>query len=260
MTRLQTQWHRLYLPDAGTPPAPGGEPVHGTPLIGPQGQVRAMVLELARPADWDAVALVWRGVQAELDLPAPAIAVSGTDGFQLWFSTAEAVPVAQAQAFLAALRHRFLPDVAAKRVSLWPAADPAAPGEAVHAPPVPAQQRLSGDWSAFVAPDLAAVFADTPWLDLTPSDDGQADLLTPLRSITTSAWDEVWAKLHPELAQANVPHAAVPAVPTASPSVPRDPKAPGAAAEHFLLQVMNDESQPMALRIEAARALLPARR
>jgi hypothetical protein len=42
--------------------------------------------------------------------------------------------------------------------------------------------------------------------------------------------------------------------------VPRDPKAPGAAAEHFLLQVMNDESQPMALRIEAARALLPARR
>ena len=32
----------------------------------------------------------------------------------------------------------------------------------------------------FVAPDLAALFADEPWLDLPPSSDAQADLLARL--------------------------------------------------------------------------------
>jgi hypothetical protein len=36
-----------------------------------------MVLELARPAEWPPLARVWQAVQAELGLPAPAIAVSG---------------------------------------------------------------------------------------------------------------------------------------------------------------------------------------
>ena len=54
-----------------------------------------MVLELTGPADWDVLSAVWRGVQADLELPAPAIAVSGTDGLQLWFSLEAPVPAAQ---------------------------------------------------------------------------------------------------------------------------------------------------------------------
>ena len=99
MNRLQSELHRLYLADESG-------------LLDEQGRVRAMVLELTGPADWDVLSAVWRGVQADLELPAPAIAVSGTDGLQLWFSLEAPVPAAQAQAFLAALCAHYLPGVA----------------------------------------------------------------------------------------------------------------------------------------------------
>ena len=73
MTRLQTELERLYLA------APAS-------LADAQGRVRALVLEAVLPASWDRLSAVWQGVQAELELPAPAIAVSGTDGVQLWFA------------------------------------------------------------------------------------------------------------------------------------------------------------------------------
>ena len=111
MNRLQSELHRLYL---ARPAADGG--AAGSALIDPSGAVRALVIELARPASWEVLARVWHGVQAELGLPAPAIAVSGTDGLQLWFSLAEPVGVAHARAFLEGLRRRFLPDVAVNRV------------------------------------------------------------------------------------------------------------------------------------------------
>ena len=41
-------------------------------LFGPgeNGQVRALVLALARPADWEVLGRVWKGVQDELGWPA----------------------------------------------------------------------------------------------------------------------------------------------------------------------------------------------
>ncbi len=224
MTRLQTELERLYLA------APAS-------LADAQGRVRALVLEAVQPASWDRLSAVWQGVQAELELPAPAIAVSGTDGVQLWFSLEAPVAAAQGHAFLDALRRRWLADLAPARVRLLP--DPAAPlRHAAHVPALLAEDQ----WSAFVAPDLAAVFADTPWLDVEPGEDGQAALLHGLHPIKPAAFAEALAHLR-------APAQDAPAPAPASPAHADDPRA-------FLLRVMNDETVDLALRIEAAKALL----
>ena len=256
MNRLQSELHRLYFPDLAA--APGAE-FAASGLIDPQGRVRAMVLELARPASWELLSTVWRGVQGELELPAPAIAVSGTDGHQLWFSLAEPVPAGQAHAFLESLRQRFLPDVAAKRVCLMPSPESSTTGQALHARIVPALQAQTGNWSAFLAPDLAPVFDDTPWLDIPPSEQGQADLLSRLGSIPPDAFEAALEKLRPveeprqqhlAMSEAVDPQPGSGPTGTVIPAVCLDPK-------RFLLQVMNDEAVALALRIDAAKALLP---
>src|SRR5262245_38164920 len=93
MNRLQIELLRLYGPE-DTPAEAGAG-------------VRAMVLEVARPAGWSELRNLWQGVQADLGLPAPAIALSGTDAYQLWFSFAEAAGHDQALAFVEALRRRY---------------------------------------------------------------------------------------------------------------------------------------------------------
>lgn len=223
MNRLSSELQRLYRqpsPDEGL------------------GAVRALVLELARPADWEALSRVWRGVQADLQLPAPAIAVSGSDGLQLWFSLQQAVAPDRAAALLAGLCARYLPDIAPARLCLAP--------PATEPPPVPAEQPATGNWSAFVAADLAPVFADTPWLDIPPSAEGQADLLARLASIKPAAFDAALQALQPPAREA-----------------PRLPAPPASADDardvdprRFLQRVLNDETVALALRIEAAKALL----
>ena len=232
MNRLQSELHRLYLlPSGGS-------------LIDGSGEVRAMVVELARPADWDVLGPMWRGVQADLQLPAPAIAVSGTDGLQLWFSLQEPVSAPRAAEFLARLRSSYLAGVATGRMRLLPSATGGSHGAAL----VPAQHEPTGNWSAFVAPDLAPVFANTPWLDIQPGVEGQADLLARLQSIKPAAFDAAMQRLQPGVPQASPPEASPPEAP--SPDV--DPR-------RFLQQVLNDDTVALALRIEAARALLHGR-
>jgi hypothetical protein len=263
MTRLQQELQRLYLPL----PAEGGASGAAAPsLIDAQGQVRAMVLTLAAPADWPTLWRVWNGVQADLGLPAPAIAVSGTDGHQLWFSLAEPVPAAQAQGFLAALCRHYLADIEPARLRAMPVAN-ATPGQPPqHAEPVPAEIGNGGHWSAFVAPDLAPVFADEPWLDLPPSPDGQAQLLARLQPIRPGDLAQAWERLRPD-PQAPLPTPGndpaagpAPAAATAPAAPPSD--APLAATgpwldpRQFLLAVMNDQGIALGLRIEAAKALL----
>lgn len=214
MDRLQSELQRLYQ----SPTA---------------GQVRALLLELARPADWEVLGQVWRGVQADLDLPAPAIAVSGSDGLQLWFSLQQPVASERAAGFLAGLQARYLAGIAPARLRLRPEGQP---------PTVPAQDAATGNWSAFVAPDLAPVFADTPWLDVQPGVDGQAELLARLESIKPAAFEAAWRQLQPA-------HAGLPSAPSGAAAGDVDPR-------RFLQQVLNDETLALALRIEAAKALL----
>ena len=80
-----------------------------------------------------------------------------------------------------------------------------------------------------------------------PNPDGQAQLLAPLKSISPAEFELALQRLRP---------AAVPPAPglasnaAAQAAASLDPK-------RFLLDVMNNDSQDLALRIEAAKALLP---
>lgn len=231
MNRLQLEWQRLYtLPDA-----PGPGPIDATR------PTRAVVLELARPADWAALSAVWQSVQADLGLPAPAIAVNGRDGYQLWFSLQQPVPPAQAQAFGAALQARYLATLKPARVSVLPGPD--RPAEAV-----PAEQGGNGLWSAFVAPDLAPVFADEPWLDTPPNEGGQAELLAALKPMAPDDWQQALQRMSPSTSAPAATAAAAPPAPA--------PAARAREPRQFLLDVMNDEGVDLALRVEAAKALL----
>jgi hypothetical protein len=254
MTRLQLALQRLYLP----PPAdaaPAG--AVGAPLAAADGHVRALVLEVRGPASWAALSRVWQGVQADLGLPAPGIAVSGSDGFQLWFSLQQAVPAAQGAAWLEALRLRHLAELPLRRVRQWPAASAA--GQPAWQPgAVPAPQADAGHWSAFVSQDLAPLFEDTPWLDTPPNPDGQAGLLAQLHSMAPADVAQAWQACGlPDVVVQPAPAApaAVPVAPVAAvaamAAAPQDPR-------QFLQAVMQDSSVPMALRIEAAKALLHA--
>ncbi len=263
MNRLQSELRRLYWPGTETL---AGDDAASSPLIDSNGKVRAMVMELKGPASWEVLGRVWHGVQAELELPAPAIAVSGTDGLQLWFSVAEAITMPHAHAFLESLRLRFLPDIDSRRVALLPALAASASRQDLHARLVPALKEQTGNWSAFVAPDLAAVFADTPWLDIPPGEEGQAALLRGLATMKQPDFEAALQRLAPP---APAPSVAAPAAATvtvartdtangdASPT--HAPAAASPASEdpkRFLLQVMDDDTVPLALRIEAAKALL----
>jgi hypothetical protein len=244
MNKLQSEVHRLYVPQAAA--GQHTDPDEAS-LIDASGRVRAMVLALAKPADWAVLSKVWQGVQTDLALPAPAIAVSGTDGYQLWFSLAESVPAAQAMVFLESLRVRYLGDIKTQRVGLMPAVDASSPLQAAHAAMVPALQANGSHWSAFVAPDLAPVFADEPWLDIAPGTEGQADLLSRLESIQPADFQRALERLRP----APVPSASLP------PSGPAERVGACLDPKRFLLDLMNDETVALGLRIEAAKALLP---
>ena len=243
MNRLQSELHRLYLIRSQ---AQVENDVQSSALINAQAMVRAMVMELTGPPSWELLSKVWRGVQTELELPAPGIAVSGIDGLQLWFSLAEPIAASQATAFLDSLRAQFLPDIDARRVRLMPAADASALHPERHARLVPALQEQTGNWSAFVAADLAPVFADTPWLDIPPNEEGQATLLRGLAVIKPAVFEEALKRLAPIASNVVVPVAYLRPL---KPAADDDPK-------RFLLQVMNDETVALALRIEAAKALL----
>jgi hypothetical protein len=299
MTRLQAQWQRLYLPHPEAEGAPqaqlGDDPseahaAHEPSLIDTQGRVRALVLTLSGPADWSVLSRVWHGVQADLAWPAPGIAVSGSDACQLWFSLQAPVSVEQAHALLAALRMRYLAHIKPARVGLLPRPDTQAPHQASHADRVPARPGEAKQWSAFVAPDLAPMFDETPWLDMPPSPEGQADLLAGLRSITPAAWMDALQWLEPpDLSSAAVaplstePAAAFAPLAHLAPSRPQPSVGQPASEAHvvppatslalgatttpappvnldprrFLQSVMNDPDVPLALRIEAAKALMP---
>ncbi len=238
MNRLQTEWQRLFLVDGG--------------LINAQGQVRALVLGLARPGDWSALRQLWQGVQQDLGWPAPAIAVNGVDGYQLWLGLALPVAAAQAEAAGRALLARYLNDALPQRTGVWPHAEASAPAGHVHAPAVPLLQAGTELWSAFVAPDLAPVFEDTPFLDFPPGEDGQADLLARIACVPAADWQRGLAALMPPMpaSDATAPSpSGSGGLAVAIPAAHRDPV-------RFLQDVMANEAVPLVLRMDAAKALL----
>ncbi|CAN5738881.1 hypothetical protein BH09PSE5_BH09PSE5_00570 [soil metagenome] len=254
MNSLKSELLRLYLPLSPLPDEGAND--QSSPLIDSSDKVRSMVIELTRPADWKLLSRVWYGVQSELALPAPAIAVSGIDGLQLWFSLADPVSTGQAHAFVDGLRFRFLPEVEPGRVRLMPAADATAMRPDRHAQLIPAH--YAGNWSAFVAPDLAPIFAEEPWLDMPPNEEGQATLLRGLQTMDRADFEATLKKL--DAAAQPRPYAALTTSAVGSDASPVPSRSSTRFADdeprQFLLRVMNDETVELSLRIEAAKALL----
>ena len=253
MNKLTNELQRLYF--LRDPQCPGQTPDDGSlagetatalNMIGADGKVRAMVMNFERAGDWDQVANVYQAVQSELNLPAPAVSVSGGKGYGLWFSLAEAVPVAEAQAFLEALQLTYLADLPAINLDLRPKA----------ATPVmelpPALQAGTEKWSAFIDPTLGSMFVDEPWLDMSPNMDKQADILASLDSIKAEDFQQALLTLGISAAvkAGPAPQAASPQATVARHDAHGDPQS-------FLLAVMNDPQKKTRLRIAAAKALMP---
>lgn len=231
MNRLLLELERLYGLRPGPAQAVAAEAAddggHGPGL-------RVAVLAVSHPAGWAELSAVWRGVQSDLELPAPAIALSGTDALQLWFAFASPTASSARTRFLHGLRARYLRDVKPSQVRMFT--------EAADLPTPPCVEVAPQRWSAFVTHDLASVFGETPWLDIAPGDEGQAALLRTLAPIPQVALQTALNRF------GAIEHAE----PSEQPPAPRHASDPS----RFLSVVMNDETAPLALRIEAARILL----
>lgn len=183
MKKLISELSRLYLPDT-VPPAVVeqhmlGQQSPGSSLPAGDGLTRAIVLAFRKSSDgeeaqhWKQLCLVANALQTQLGLPAPAVSISGENGYRLWLSLLAPVAPARVQPFLALLRAAYGP-------GMEPSADAA--GTLAELPPCLHQH--TGKWSAFIHPDLGASFADESGLDMAPPLAGQAALLEGLHSIS----------------------------------------------------------------------------
>ena len=272
------QWHSQSLNDGGDlayaaegPLTPAivtkslaGELTVGLNLVSPAGMVRAMVVSFARATDWAQVANLYQAVQDELDLPAPAVSVSGRKGYSLWFSLAEALPLAQMQAFLAALRLKYLADIPLAHLELQPDA-------LAIKTLAPARHNTTGKWSAFIDPSMGSMFIVEPGLEMAPILDRQAGMLAGLKSIKTANFQRALSILQAPSELDGEPALTLAEAAARLPTkVSRPPDlADGyrysklgegntyADPRDFLLAVMNDSSVGVKQRIKAAKALLP---
>jgi hypothetical protein len=224
-------------------------------LLSAGSTVRAMLVVFNKASDWPAAARLFQAVQDDLELPAPALSVSGRNGFRLWFSLAEPVSVAQARTFLAGLQRNYLAELPAASLQFRPDIDAGAEFGPVLVKQTPALHVATGKWSAFIDPSLGAMFVDEPGLAMAPNMDKQAQILAGLKSIKPADFQRVLERFQ-EQAAAEV--AAAPVSVDAESTRPNlsvgsnfsDPRS-------FLLAVMNDPAASTLERIRAAEALLP---
>jgi hypothetical protein len=194
MHKLIQELIRLYLAPGAAIDALaqriGGVSTDAVDLAGADGMVRAIVIPFRKmrsgdeAAHWTLLCDVANALQTELDLPAPAVSVSGTDGYGLWLSLATPVPGAQALEFVGLLRQAYFPDV---KVAL--------DGDATLVALPPCLNPASGKWAAFIHPGMGASFADESGLEMAPPLSGQAAFLEGLHSIDAVQFDAALALL-----------------------------------------------------------------
>lgn len=207
--------------------------LHLVPEEGSAAGRRVLSIAFLRAADWEAAASLWNGVQADLDLPAPLISVDGR-GFHLWFCFMEPVTADQGQQFLESLRQRYLADLPATRLQFRGDEDAPPPCE------LPEGER----WTAFIDPELGSMFSSEPWLEMPPNPNQQGELLAAFQCIRPTEFGHALSLLQPSpLPSEQVETLSL----NTSFNTPRE----------FLLAVMNDPQASIALRIDAAKALLP---
>ncbi|MFD2368376.1 hypothetical protein [Pseudoduganella sp. GCM10020061] len=181
MQNLIAELMRLYLP-AGAVTAEALEqhilgPSSEFDLVDADGQVRAIVIPFRKEPGsedqhWTSLCTVANAIQSELAFPAPAVSVSGGDGYRLWLSLETPVPAAQAQEFVHLLCQAFVPGVEMA-------------AEALDAPIElpPCLSKRTGKWAAFIHPGMGASFAEDAGLEMSPALGGQVAFLEGLLSI-----------------------------------------------------------------------------
>lgn len=204
MDKLIAQLGRLYLmPEDVEHGASGPAPV---PLVSPDGLTRAIVIDFPRRRDagpeqhWHDLCEVANRLQATFGFPAPAVSITGTDGYRLWLSLAEPVPVGDARRFLALLREAQFAELELQ-----------AP-DAVALPPF--LHPDCGKWAAFIHPGMGASFAEDAGLDVQPPAAAQLGFLEGLESIARTQFNDALAAMKQAEATPPVP-APVPALPAA---------------------------------------------
>lgn len=155
-----------------------GEATPAIDLAGADGLVRTLVLDFPTTNGkdgWGALCAVANALQERWQLPAPAVSVSGAEGYSLWLSLARPVPLAQAHDFMRAV----LPD------------GPGARQGSAELPPC--LHRASGRWAAFINPGMGASFAGETGLEMAPPFAAQAAFLEDLKSIGEVQFNQVLA-------------------------------------------------------------------
>ena len=206
MEKLISELARLYLPGnlpggAVTEAALNAHLTGAAPLatIAADGGTRVAVLAFPVMRDqeeghhWTRLCDVANTLQTRFGLPAPAVSVSGADGYGLWLSLEHPVPAADMRAFVQLLRQAVMadvPDIA----------------DAAHAAPLPpCLHPATGKWSAFIHPGMGASFADGSGLDIAPPLAGQAAFIEGLHSLSMTQFNDVLRQLR------GAPPAAAPA-------------------------------------------------
>lgn len=194
MEQLISELARLYLPP-GTAPEMLAQRLLGNVtgainLVGSDGSTRAMAITFRKTVasgegqHWSRLCEVANAMQAELGLPAPAVSISGFDGYALWLSSEAPVPAAQAQEFLELLHRAYFPEVElAPDAAFIPAELP------------PCLNQGTGKWAAFIHPGMGSSFAEESGLEMAPPFAGQAALLETVQSISSAQFTHVLATL-----------------------------------------------------------------
>lgn len=264
MNKLIAELRRLYfLPEQPFQNLDEGSAPVAIKLAEQGGMVRIMVVGFERAVDWGHAAMLYQAGQEDLELPAPAVSVSGGEGYQLWFSLTEPVPAERARLFLNALYRTYLREVRPAHLKFWPDVDASLSAEPSLLSFPPALHETSGKWSAFIDPGMGSMFIEEPGLGMAPTMDRQADLLAGLKSIKANVFERALNILQTRSEATTSPSELV----AADSQESGDPVAPirstlnvgsnFADPKSFLLAVMNDSSVTVDHRIEAARALLP---
>ncbi|MGX4643022.1 hypothetical protein [Massilia sp. SYSU DXS3249] len=211
MEKLIAQLLRLYLAPGLASPERLARHLLGQETLAVEpagGTTRAIVLPFDRmshgedDAHWTALCRLASVLQVEYGFPAPAVSISGAEGYRLWLSLAEPVPVAEAQRFIEALVRVHAPACRANA---------AAP-----VPLPPCLHAAGGKWAAFINPGMGASFAEEPGLELPPPLAAQAAFLEDLESVGLAQFRQALQDLSTPAEPA--PSLAEPVRPTALPA------------------------------------------
>lgn len=260
MNKLESELQRLYFLPGQAWAGLQSPPTSPSPifrLVTENGLARCLLISIAKGADWEYVAALHRGLQEDFELPAPAISVSVDEGYQVWLSLAEPVPLQLLEDFARDLCQRYLAEISTAKLKTRPAKESASKFAAL----VPLRHGDEERWSAFIDPTMGSMFVDETWLEMTPSLDRQAAILSAIESISAQDFHRVsllvQAPPKPLAGCASIsPHASN-AESDSTPVALLNIAGHFADPRSFLLAVMNDQSASANHRIEAAVALLP---